>query len=258
MATLNVIARAVVHGRTEVGTVSDGCFQPCLGDLFALGAPSGEAVPLDRVTLLSPTEPRKILIQMGGFRSGDGSTPAPGSTPWLLPKLTTAVSGQDGEVVIPASLSATWAEVEVAIVIGRRVRAAREQEAAEAILGYTCFDDVSAPEFLPARDYWRCKSIETFASMGPWIRTGLTQADFDAGLRIAIRVNGQEQGSGSTARLKYRMADVVSFASAYTTLDPGDVISLGTPKPCEVRPGDAVELEVEGIGTLRNRFVAGE
>jgi 2-keto-4-pentenoate hydratase/2-oxohepta-3-ene-1,7-dioic acid hydratase in catechol pathway len=254
---VNAVGRALVDGRSVAGRIADGQFQPCSGTVFALGDPTGARIPLDEVKLLSPTDPRKVLIQMGGFMPADGSPLPPGAVPWLLPKLTSSVSGQDGEVVVPSGISKTWAEVEVAIVIGRRVRSADETEAAGAILGYTCFNDVSAPEFLAAHDYWRTKSIETFASMGPWICTDLTQDDLDAGLNIVVRVNGKTQGEGNTKKLKYPMAQMVSFASRYTTLEPGDVISVGTPKPCEVQPGDLVELEVERIGTLRNRIVAG-
>lgn len=253
---MRLIGRALVDGRSRYGEIADERFQVLTGEGLSALRPTGQSIPLSDVRLLSPTEPRKILIQMGGFMPENGSPLPPGSVPWLLPKLATSVNGQDGKVVIPAGIEKTWAEVEVAIVIGRRIQSAGEKEAAKAILGYTCSDEVSAPQFLAAHDYWRAKSIESFACLGPWIRTDLTQADFDAGLKIRVRVNGEVRGEGTTAALKYKMAKMVSFASHTSTLEPGDVISLGTPAPCEVVAGDVVECEVEGIGTLRNSFVA--
>ncbi len=244
---MKAVGRALIEGQIVAGRIADGLFQPCRGDVFALGEPAGEASPLEEVKLLSPTTPRKVLIQMGGFMPADGSPLPAGAVPWLLPKVTSDVGGQDAEMVIPTGIKTIWAEVEVAIVIGKRIWSGGEAEAAEAILGYTCFNDASAPEFLPAHDYWRAKS---------WVRTDLGQDELDSGLQIVVRVNGEIKGEGNTRKLKYPMATMVSFASHHTTLEPGDVISVGTPKPCEVVPGDMVELEVEGIGILRNRFVA--
>jgi 2-keto-4-pentenoate hydratase/2-oxohepta-3-ene-1,7-dioic acid hydratase in catechol pathway len=254
---MKLIGRAMVDGRSRYGEIADDRFRVLSGKHFGRLRPTGQSIPLSDMHLLSPAEPRKILIQMGGFMPKDGSALPPGSVPWLLPKLATSVNGQDGKVVIPAGIEKTWAEVEVAIVIGRRIQFAGQEEAANAIFGYTCSNEVSAPQFLAAHDYWRAKSIEGFACLGPWIRTDLTQHDFDAGLRIQVRVNGEVRGEGTTATLKYKMARMVSFASHTSALEPGDVISLGTPAPCEVVAGDIVECEVEGIGTLRNSFVAG-
>jgi 2-keto-4-pentenoate hydratase/2-oxohepta-3-ene-1,7-dioic acid hydratase in catechol pathway len=262
------IARAEVNGRTQWGEIEGDTFHAIAGDVFAGIRRDGTSVQLDTVRLLSPVDPRRILITMGGFRRANDAPPLPGALPWLLPKIAAPISGDNGEIVVPRSLadSIIWAEVELAIVIGRTVRSASADDAAAAIFGFTCFNDVSAPEFLfddprapklkPAPDSYRAKSADTFASMGPWIETALTQADVTGGLALTTRVNDVVAAEGSTREHKYALADWVVAASALTTLEPGDVIALGTPQPVEIVAGDSLELEIEGIGVLRNTVVA--
>lgn len=261
------IARAQVGGASRYGEIEAGLFHPLDGDVLARrGSRSGEPHRCDELRLASPTAPSKILITMGGFLT-PGAPPPPDLTPWLLPKLASVVSGDHGVIAVPSHLKERiWIEAELAIVIGREVRSASEDEAAAAILGFTCFNDVSAPEFLfadvrspklsPTSDIFRAKSIDTFASMGPWIETELTEDDVRLGLEISTRINGETRAMGNTRNQKFKVNDWVRAASAYVTLFPGDVIALGTPQPCEAQPGDAVEIEIERIGVLHNRVVA--
>jgi 2-keto-4-pentenoate hydratase/2-oxohepta-3-ene-1,7-dioic acid hydratase in catechol pathway len=253
------IARALVDGAPTDGRVEGDTFQPR----------AGSPLPLAGLELLSPVEPQRVLITMGGFKPADGTPLPPGAVPWLLPKVVSPLSGDGGVVVVPPSLADAiiWVEVELAIVIGRPVRAASTADARDAILGLTCFNDVSAPQFLfddprapklrPAPDSYRAKSIDTFASLGPWIETGITPEDVAAGLELTTRVNGEVAAWGNTRNHKFPLTDWVIAASELTTLLPGDVIALGTPQPAEVVPGDLVELEIEGIGVLRNSIAAG-
>jgi 2-keto-4-pentenoate hydratase/2-oxohepta-3-ene-1,7-dioic acid hydratase in catechol pathway len=236
------------------------------GDVFATPSRHGEPVALADVALKSPTAPRTVLVTMGGFLPADGTPLAPDAVPWLVPKVTPRVSGDGGQVVVPSFVSTLWIEVELAIVIGKLARNVTPDEARAAIFGYTCFNDVSAPQFILADvaqrtpsvelDIWRAKSIETFASMGPWIRTDLSEERIQEGLALRTKVNGVTRAQGNTRDHKFLPATWVAFASRYTTLYPGDVISLGTPEPCEASPGDVVELEIEGIGALHNYVVA--
>jgi 2-keto-4-pentenoate hydratase/2-oxohepta-3-ene-1,7-dioic acid hydratase in catechol pathway len=261
------IGRARIAGELRAGEIEDGRFHPLSGDVLAGSATrTGESVPLEDVRLESPIEPNRILITMGGFMPPDGSPLPPGAVPWLLPKLASATSGDHGTIVVPGYLTKpVWIEAELAIVIGRELRSASEQEALDGILGFTCFNDVSAAEFLfddirapklkPTSDIFRAKSIDTFSSMGPWIDTGLSASTVEAGLEIATRINGELRGGGNTRNQKFAMAAFVQAASAVTTLTPGDVIALGTPKPCEAQAGDAVEIEIEELGVLHNRLV---
>lgn len=250
------IAQARLESGATPGEVDSKRFYPLVGDIYSPPVRSGESVPLSAISLESPTQPRNLLVMLGGFVPKDGSPLPPGSVPKLTPKLCSPVLGDSSEVVIPSWVSGpVWAEVEMAIVIGRRIQQAASDQALDAILGYTCFNDFSASEFVPS-DFLRAKSIDTFASMGPWIRTDLTEQDIQGGLRLLTRVNGVTQAEGTTAKLKFPPSQVVSFVSQFMTLLPGDVISLGTPSACDVVAGDEVEIEIEGIGTLKNRMVA--
>jgi 2-keto-4-pentenoate hydratase/2-oxohepta-3-ene-1,7-dioic acid hydratase in catechol pathway len=253
-----LIARAGIDGRATHGEVEDGRFYPIDGDVFAGDRSSGTSRPLESLDLLSPVEPKKILVIMGGFMPKDGSPLPPGSEPILLPKAPAWLQGDNAEIAIPPSIERTWAEVELAIVIGKRIHGVSLAEAEAAIFGYACFNDASAPEFLAVPDYWRLKSIDTFASLGPWIRTDVTEEQIARGLRLSTHVNGVLKGEGNTRNLKFRPSEVVHFAATYSTLCPGDVITLGTPVPVEVVSGDYVELAVEGIGVLRNRMVTAQ
>lgn len=250
-----LLARALVDGRARFGEVEGNYFRLSEGDDWTIAKRSGSRLAIDNLTFLSPVDPGKILVQMGGFLE-DGATLPPGTVPWLVAKLASPVSGDNGEIVVPPSIQIVWAEVELAIVIGKHVHEAPLDEARSAIFGFTCFNDASAPEFLPAQDVLRAKSIDTFASMGPWIRTDLTDDQIQKGLELTCRVNGVAQAQGTTAKAKFAVGEVVRHASTLMTLHPGDVIALGTPKACEVVPGDSVELEVEGIGVLHNHIVA--
>ena len=260
-----LLARARIGGRNEMGEVNGDSFQPLAGDDLTALTPVGSALPLADVELLAPTEPRSLVVTMGGFLPADGTLP-PDATPWLVPKLTTSIGGQNAVIEVPPFVSTVWIEIELAIVIGKTVYNASPDEAREAILGYTIFNDASAPQYLfgdlatmsPAAqfDIWRAKSIDTFAAMGPWIRTDITEDDVAAGMRLTTKINGSLAGEGNTRNHKFPMSTWVSFASRHVTLYPGDVISLGTPCPCVAAPGDSVELEIEGLGVLHNSLVS--
>jgi len=262
---MTLLARARIDGHETYGEVEGDRFQPLTGGLTDHRA-EGDPVALGDVELLAPTAPRSMLMTMGGFMPADGSPLPPNATPWLVPKLTTSVGGDNAVVVVPTYVTTIWIEIELAIVIGKTIHNATPDEARDAILGYTIFNDVSAPQYLfdvatmtpqPQFDIWRAKSLDTFAVMGPWIRTDLTEADVAAGLELTTTINGEVAGGGNTKNHKFPMSTWVSFASHHVTLGPGDVISLGTPAPCVAAPGDSVTLEVEGVGVLHNSLVSG-
>jgi len=257
-----LLARARLDGRESFGGVEGDRFEPLAGDDLTALRPAGEPVPLADVELLAPATPRAVLATMGGFVPPDGTPLPPGAEPWLFPKLASPIGGDGAVIRVPPFVESIWVEVELAIVIGKTARNASADEARDAILGYTIFNDATAPQFLFSDlatmtqatpfDIWRAKSLETFAAMGPWIRTDLSEADVAAGLRLTVKLNGELAGEGNTRNHKFPMSTWVRFASEHMTLLPGDVIALGTPCPCAAAPGDSVELEIEGIGTLRN------
>ena len=259
------IARATAGDRTLYGEVGGDELHVLEGDVLAGPSRTGEVIPLEGVQLLAPVDPPRIFLMLGGFVP-DGETLPPDARPIVTTKTVSHVAGDGAEILVPPFVTEpVWVEVELGVVIGRRVHGATRDEAREAIWGYTLFNDVCAPQFivdratmalLPEPDFFRCKSIDTFAVMGPWVRTDLTEAEVDAGLEMTTRVNGQVRGAGTTRTRKFPPSEVVRTLAEQTPLEPGDVISLGCPAPVDAVPGDAVEIEIEGIGALRSTLAA--
>jgi 2-keto-4-pentenoate hydratase/2-oxohepta-3-ene-1,7-dioic acid hydratase in catechol pathway len=260
-----LIARVKHGGRTLYGEVDGDTVHLLGGDVYASPVRTEEILPLRDVSLLSPSDPGTLLIMLGGFVK-PGTTLAPEARPNVMAKVVKSVTGDGSAIRIPPFTTTNpYVEAELAIVIGKTVRNASVEEAREAIWGYTCFNDVTAPEFMidfengalrPDPHLFAAKSHETFAVMGPWVRTDLGDDEIAEGLQITCRVNGNAIAGGNTLTQKWPGSVVLSYISRYVQLEPGDVIALGTPQPCEAGPGDTVEVEVEGIGTLTNTVEA--
>jgi len=246
------------QGRISYGRVEGERVQPLDGDLFAKPRAAGRALPMSAVRLLFPCVPPKVLAVGRNYRSHLGSAPAP-KRPELFYKPTSCLQHPEAPIVIPPDAHNVHYEGELVIVIGRRCRRATREEAAAAIFGYTCGNDVSERDWQggPDRDmqWWRAKGADTFGPMGPAIATGL---DPQAGLLLETRLDGRTVQKQSTSDLIFDCAECVAFASRYVTLEPGDVLFTGTPGETRpMRPGSTVEVRIEGIGTLRNPVQAG-
>ncbi len=246
------------QGRVFYGRVEGDRVQPLSGDLFRGARPAGRAVPLGAVKLLYPCLPPKVLAVGRNYRSHLGSAPAP-KRPEFFFKLVSCLQHPEEPVLIPPDARNVHYEGELVIVIGRRLRRASREEAAAAIFGYTCGNDVSERDWQggPDRDmqWWRAKGADTFGPLGPAIATGL---DPKSGLRLQTRLDGKTVQEQSTADLLFDCVECVEFASRYVTLEPGDVIYTGTPgQTTAMQPGSVVEVEIEGIGTLQNPVRAG-
>ena len=171
--------------------------------------------------------------------------------PLLFLKPSTAVIGPEKDIVYPAMSHRVDYEAELGVVIGRRAKGISEDKAEEYILGYTCFNDVTARD-LQGKDkqFTRSKGFDTFAPVGPWIETELNPAD----LKVESYLNGERKQSGSTKDLVFSVFQQVSFISNVMTLLPGDIIATGTPAGIgPMRVGDTIEIVVEGIGSLKNK-----
>jgi len=250
------VARMSIGGDVTFGEVEGDVFHVVTGDGFGPRARTGEQHRLSGVVLRSPVTPGRTFAVLGGFVEPGTPGSADRGQPSLCPKVAPVTSGHGAEIVFPSFASSVMIEAEMAVVVGTPVRSASPEEAADAIWGYTCFNDVTAPQYFP--HFYLAKGVDTFASMGPWVRTDLNDEHIRRGLDIVGRVNGVTVQSGTTARYKFAPSEVLSYLSTFFTLFPGDVITLGTPPPpAEVHPGDVVEIEVEGIGTLTNHVVAG-
>jgi 2-keto-4-pentenoate hydratase/2-oxohepta-3-ene-1,7-dioic acid hydratase in catechol pathway len=180
----------------------------------------------------------------------------------LFAKLPSALVGDGATISWSAALTTQVDyEAELAVVIGRRARNVPVELALEHVFGYSCLNDVSARDLQVRDGQWtRAKSLDTFCPMGPWVVTADEIPDPGA-LRVRCRVNGELRQDETSAALVHGVAELVAYCSQSFTLEPGDIIATGTPggvgafrdPPVFLGDGDLVEVEIDGIGTLRNR-----
>jgi len=247
------IARFSHQDAIRYGIVDERELVVLAGDpMFAGYDTTGERVPLTDVALLAPVIPRSKVVCVGKnyhdhAAEMGGEAPA---EPLLFLKPNTAVIGPDDAIVRPPQSQNTHFEGELAVVIGRIAKNVPAERAAEYVFGYTVANDVTARDLQRSDGQWsRAKGFDTFCPLGPIIET-----DFDplAG-RIETRRNGEITQSAPLSDMIHTVPDIIAYASAAFTLLPGDVILTGT--PAGVGPfvaGDVLEVEVPGIGILRN------
>ena len=161
-----------------------------------------------------------------------------------------ALIGHGGAILVPPDVTGRFeAEGEVVAVMGRRVRRASRAEAMESVFGWTIGNDVSAREWQRRdRTFWRCKNSDTFKPMGPWIDT---EADPMAQSTV-VKVNGETKAEFATGDMVFDPWEFIVEASRYVTFHPGDVLWMGADSACQIAPGDTVDIEITGIGTLSN------
>jgi 2-keto-4-pentenoate hydratase/2-oxohepta-3-ene-1,7-dioic acid hydratase in catechol pathway len=256
------IVRFIARGRAKYGILYQDTIQGLSGSPFShfqhLSSPSildGSTYNLDKVRLLPPCLPSKIVCLGLNYRSHieEMKLPMP-SVPLIFLKPSTAVIGPDDKIVLPHGWERIDFEGELGVVIGKKAKDVPEKEAKEYILGYTCFNDVSDRHAQAADGQWtRAKGYDTFAPIGPWIET---EAEPD-NLKLETYLNGELRQSASTSDLLFGISKLINFISGVMTLLPGDVIATGTPSGVgPMKPGDAVEVRIEKIGTLKNSVVA--
>ena len=213
----------------------------------------GEKVALSSVRLLPPSPCSKALCIGLNYRdhAEEFGLPIP-ETPVVFMKPSTALIGQDDDIIYPEMCHRLDYEAELAVVIGRRCRCVSEAEACEYILGYTIANDVTARDLQPKNGQWTVsKGFDTFLPLGPYISDEVDPAD----LMITSRVNGETKQLSNTSNLIFPVPYLVSYLSHVMTLLPGDIISTGTPGGISgMKVGDVVEIEIEGLGVLRNRI----
>ena len=185
--------------------------------------------------------------------------------PVIFKKATSAICGPNDPIVIPRGSEKTDWEVELAIIIGKPAKYVSEDEAMAHVAGYAVTNDVSERAFQTERSgqWTKGKSCDNFGQIGPWLVTRDEVADPQA-LKMWLKVNGQTMQDGSTRTMVYGVKYLVSYLSQFMTLHPGDVISTGTPPgvglgmkpPRYLKPGEVVELGIEGLGSQRQDVVA--
>lgn len=240
-----------------------------LGDDILYGKIKGDRVIVDRVLyydtyrisdleLLPPVHPSKIICVGLNYidHARELDMPVPDS-PIIFLKPPTAVTGHMGKIVYPGTSKHVDYEGELAVVIGTRCKNISAEDANSVIMGYTCFNDVTARDIQKKDTQWtRAKGFDTFAPFGPYI------ADPSIGsgnLSIKTRVNGDVRQDSCTSNMIFDVPELIEFISGIMTLEKGDVIATGTPPGVgELFMGDEVEVEIENIGILKNTVIAQE
>ena len=212
---------------------------------------------LSEVRPLAPCEPRQILAVGRNYRSHLKGRPVP-SRPEIFYKPFNALQNPGSPIGIPAEADDVHFEGELVLVIGRNTRNVSPEQAESSIFALTCGNDVSARGWQRGPDqdlqWWRAKGCDTFGPVGPVMVQGLDHR----ALQLQTRLNGRVVQQQTTADLLFDCATVVSYISRYLTLSPGDLIFTGTPGATDwLKPGDVVEVEIEGIGVLSNPVEAG-
>lgn len=245
--------RYELNGKVAYGILSDDTIRELEGDPFTDYRETGNEVSLADAKLLVPTTPSKVLAVGLNYRSHLGSAPAP-KNPEIFIKTPSCLLDPLGEIVLPDGDDNVHAEGELVAIIKNRTKGATPEEAAANILGVTCGNDVSARTWQSDDlQWWRAKGSDTFGPLGPAIATGL---DYD-NLQLETRINGDVAQSQTTADLIFPVSAIISFISQAVTLEPGDVVYTGTPgTTTALKAGDVVEVEIEGIGLLKNSVTA--
>lgn len=237
------------QGKTAYGILEGDTIKEIRGGLFGSRTESGVKVKVSAVKLLWPCEPPKVLAVGLNYRSHLGDRPAP-KNPELFYKPTSSLLPTGGNIVIPPGAKNVHYEGELVVVMGKKASRISPAQARDTIFGVACGNDVSERDWQKNDlQWWRAKGSDTFASLGPVIVTGLDYMKS----RLQTRVNGEVKQSQLISDLIFDPPTVVSFVSHYVTLIPGDVIYTGTPgSTSAMKPGDVVEVEIDGIGILRN------
>jgi len=241
---------------TAYGILDGDTVRDLRGDLFGDLQETGDKHRLADVKLLYPCEPPKILAVGLNYKSHVGDRKLP-DHPEIFYKPVTALQHPEESIVIPAAAKNVHYEGELVLVMGKRARKVSADEARDAIFGVTCGNDVSERDWQGGAQkdlqWWRAKGSDTFAPLGPAIVRGLDYGN----LLLQTRLNGKVVQKQYTSDLIFDGPAIVSWISQYVTLTPGDVIYSGTPgHTSRMNEGDVVEVDIEGIGVLRNRIAA--
>lgn len=253
------IVRFERGGCAMTGILEEGIVREAAGDLFSRLRPGDLVAPIEDVRLLPPVQPGKIVaigLNHLDHILADGFGRERPANPIIFLKPPSSLTGHGSDIVLPVGPERIESEAELAVIIGRRARYVRADQALDYMLGLTCANDVSARDYQFADGQWvRAKGFDTFTPLGPCIVTGLRPDN----LTITCRLNGQVHQESSTSKLLFDVPYLIEFISRVMTLEPGDVILTGTPAhPPRMKPGDIVEVEIEGVGILRNPVVAEE
>ena len=255
------ILRYGADGSTSYGILEeDGTIRQLAGCPFESLDESGETTHLDNVSVLAPIGmPRLIGVGLNYLAHAEESGATPPDQPMLFMLPSTAVLDPEEPIVYPRQGQNVHFEGELTVIIGKKARRVAEADALDYVFGYTCGNDVSERVIQANEMSNGCmligKGFDTFKPLGPYIATGLDSTN----LELTTRVNGEVKQHTNTDDLIFTVAQLIAYISEAVTLLPGDVIMTGTPSGVgPVQPGDVVEIEISGVGVLRNPVVAEE
>ncbi|REK91037.1 FAA hydrolase family protein [Streptomyces inhibens] len=252
------IARFSIDGNVGFGVVEGDELDVIKGHPFAEFERSGQKVPLDKIRLLPPVLPNKVVAIGRNYaeHAAELGNAVP-DVPVTFFKPSTSVIGPGDPIAYPSFSQEVHHEAELAVVIGRMCREVPRERAKDVILGYTCANDITARDVQQREKQWaRAKGFDSSCPLGPWVETGLAPADIAEGLTIQCTVNGEQRQLGRTSDMVRPIEDLIVHITEAMTLLPGDVILTGTPAgvgPLNV--GDEVAVTIEGIGTLTNKVI---
>ncbi len=256
MSTTRRWVRFDHHGSIGFGTLEGRSIAVHDGDMFGATLPTGATLALADVKLLVPVRPGKVLALWNNYMALAAKLGlADPAEPLYFMKAPSSYLDPGETIVAPPGQGKIVYEGELAVVIGKRAKAVSEADAMAHVFGYTCCNDVTAAEVLnrdPTFAQWvRAKSYDSFCPLGPCIATGLDPAT----LVVKTWLDGQLRQDYPVADIRFPVPRLVSLISHDMTLEPGDVILCGTSVGVgSMKPGQTVEIEIEGIGKLSNRF----
>jgi 2-keto-4-pentenoate hydratase/2-oxohepta-3-ene-1,7-dioic acid hydratase in catechol pathway len=236
---------------SRYGWITDNKIGPLLGSPFGEFQRLEAEQPVETIQLLSPVLPGKIICVGRNYiahaREHDAGVP---EIPLIFLKPPSSVIGPGETILLPPQSQQVEHEAELAVVIGKRGRWIRSEDAMSHILGYTIGNDVTARDLQRKDGQWtRSKGFDTFCSLGPWIETDFDPSD----ALITCHVNSEMRQMGSTRDLVFSVRQITVFISSIMTLEPGDVILTGTPSGVSpLSNHDLVEISIEGLGKLAN------
>ena len=248
------IVRFAFDNKTKYGILNGTTIQGIEDKPFRHIKKTDKEYSLDDVKLLAPCTPSKIVALGLNYHShAKEMNAAIPDAPLIFLKPSTAVIGTEENIIYPSSSHRVDYEAELGVVIKKPVWRIAEEDALDYVLGYTCFNDVTARDLQQHDKQWtRAKGFDTFAAIGPCIETSLDPANVE----VESYLNGELKQKGNTNDLIYTIPELINFISHVMSLLPGDLIATGTPSGIgPMHPGDTIEIKIGGVGTLRNYVV---
>jgi len=247
--------RFLQNGNIRYGLLEKGnTIREVVGDIFNNHKNTENVFSLSEITFLPPCVPTKIIaVGLNYFDHANEVQMKISDEPLIFMKPPSTLIAHNDNIIYPKMSKQLDYEAELAVIIKNRIKNIEPEDVFENILGYTCFNDVTARDLQKKDEQWtRAKSFDTFAPIGPFISTGLNPDN----LQIKLYKNGQLMQNSSTNNMIFKVDKIISFISKIMTLFPGDIIATGTPSGVgKLEEGDIVEVEIEGIGILKNNVL---